>query len=163
MADPAAPSPESGEDADALFVYGSLMCADIFERVSGVPARLEPAELPGYRRWSVRGEDYPAIVPDPPAVVAGRLVRALPAAAWPRLDRFEGELYRRCSVRVQLPGGRALPAQAYVLDPAERHRLDAPHWSFEAFLDGGKQRFLARYGGFADEAQPSSRQARPNT
>ena len=131
------------------FAYGSLMCEEIMFAVAAARPLFVPARLDGYRRAPVDGEDYPGIVPAAGASVAGALYLELPDSAWPRLDGFEGEEYRREAVEVQLPDGRAETAWTYVFKPEYGHRLAAGEWDFAHFLRSGKARFEARYLGFA--------------
>jgi len=133
---------------DHCFTYGSLMCEDIMGAVCAFPATSLPARLDGFRRHPVIGEDYPGMVPAAGATVAGRLYLDLPASAWPRLDAFEGDAYRRETVEVALADGRRLAAWTYVFKPALAARLGAGDWDFERFLATGKARFTRRFIGF---------------
>lgn len=134
---------------DACFAYGSLMCADIMSQVAGRSLDGVVAVLPGHARHPVAGEDYPGLVPDPAGRVEGVLYRGVDAAALARLDAFEGDLYERLAVAVEVPGGGPVTAWCYVFRPACRHLLLPGEWRFEAFLATGKARFQARYLGFA--------------
>ena len=130
------------------FTYGSLMWADIMARVCGREFAAEPASLAGHARRPVRGQDYPGLQAAPGAVVPGRLYRDVDAAAWARLDAFEGEEYERAEVLVALADGRTLPAFVYRFRAAFADRLLPGDWDVTAFEREGRQRFLARYVGF---------------
>ncbi|MFA5080941.1 MAG: gamma-glutamylcyclotransferase family protein [Hydrogenophilaceae bacterium] len=132
------------------FTYGSLMCADIMSRVSGMALAGEPARLAGHARQPVADEDYPGVVAEPAASVEGILYRGLDGSALARLDVFEGEMYERVQVQVNPIGGGSVAAWCYIFRAPYRHRLLPGEWSFETFLAEGKARFLARYLGFAD-------------
>jgi gamma-glutamylcyclotransferase (GGCT)/AIG2-like uncharacterized protein YtfP len=131
-----------------LFAYGTLLCPEIMNEVAGSSPASAPATLRGYCRRAVRGEEYPAILPDPLGSVAGVLYRDLPAAAWERLDRFEGEMYERLPVQVKLQGGSMASASAYVVRPAFLSLLDAGDWDYDEFLRQGKNVFQRRYRGY---------------
>lgn len=131
-----------------LFAYGTLICADIFEQVSGRRATGLSATLKGYSRRPVVGAEYPGVLPQAGSSVDGVVYRDLPAAAWRRLDRFEGEMYRRRVVGVRLASGEILPAEVYVVRPAYRHRLAASEWDLDGFVRAGKARFWREYRGF---------------
>ncbi|THF62382.1 gamma-glutamylcyclotransferase [Pseudothauera nasutitermitis] len=133
----------------SCFTYGSLMCEDIMTHVAGVALDSSQATLAGHARHPVRGEHYPAIVPRAGARVEGRLYFAVDAAAFARLDAFEGDLYLRSTVDVCLPDGRVVAAQAYLLRPAHTGLLEPGEWDFAAFLADGKTRFQKRYLGFS--------------
>lgn len=131
-----------------LFAYGSLMCEDIMVAVSGLRLSHVPGTLKGYRRRSVTGEHYPAIVSDKEEAVEGVVYRDVPDSAWDRLDRFEGEMYRRESVAIELNDGRTLHAQTYVVQPAFVHRLGQSDWDFDDFIASGKVSFQRHYKGY---------------
>ncbi len=76
-----------------------------------------PAQLMGYRRRGLYGEDYPAIVPDRQYLVQGLLYTGITSAQLRAIDRYEGELYRR--IQVSVAGRRAW---TYVLRPRYYHR-----------------------------------------
>lgn len=131
-----------------LFTYGTLMCEDIMEDVSGCRLPFEPGVLNGYSRKSVRGEDYPGIIPHDGGSVAGLLYRNVPDPAWERLDRFEDVMYARHSVPILLKNGETVTAQAYVVQPEYRKLLEPSEWDFEAFLRSGKARFQSHFKGY---------------
>jgi gamma-glutamylcyclotransferase (GGCT)/AIG2-like uncharacterized protein YtfP len=93
-----------------LFAYGTLMCDDIMIEVSGCRLSHMPGTLRGYSRRSVRGEHYPALVPREEGRVEGVVYRNVPDSAWDRLDRFEGEMYTRQLLQIQLNGRATLLA-----------------------------------------------------
>jgi gamma-glutamylcyclotransferase (GGCT)/AIG2-like uncharacterized protein YtfP len=126
------------------------MCADIMSEVTGLACSGEPARLEGYTRHPVMDEDYPGVVPEPGAIVAGVLYRYLDATALGRLDDFEGEMYARVGVSVTVADAVRVDAWCYVVQPDYRPRLLPGEWDFEAFLAGGKARFRARYVGFSE-------------
>ncbi|MBK6744037.1 MAG: gamma-glutamylcyclotransferase [Hydrogenophilales bacterium] len=130
------------------FTYGSLMCADIMSRVCAVDLRSVPATLPGFSRHPVRDATYPGIQPAGNARVDGLLYLDLPESAWPRLDAFEGEMYARTLVQVELSGGHTAETWAYVFKPEHRHLLMTGDWDFKAFLRCGKSHFEVCYLGF---------------
>jgi gamma-glutamylcyclotransferase (GGCT)/AIG2-like uncharacterized protein YtfP len=131
-----------------LFAYGSLMCDDIMQHVSGMPLAGAQGTLAGYRRFCLKGEDYPAMVPDPGGRVRGVIYLGLTPLAWDRLDRFEGEMYARQTVTVRLDDGRVMDAATYILRPTYRDRLEDTEWDYAAFLKVGKARFLRGYAGY---------------
>ncbi len=131
-----------------LFAYGTLMCEDIMEEVSGCRLSCVPGTVRGYSRRSVRGEHYPALVLDEEGRVEGVVYRNLPNSAWDCLDRFEGEMYVRQPVQIELNDGATLPATTYVVRPEFLHRLEESEWDFVDFLSNGKERFRRDYRGY---------------
>ena len=118
------------------FAYGTLMCEDIMEEVSGSVFLREPGILKGFIRRVVRGEFYPGIVPMADCEVAGVVYREVPEEAWRRLD-------------VALCDGKMLSAGTYVVKPEYASRLDSAEWSADDFIRNGKSAFRQSYTGYA--------------
>lgn len=110
-----------------VFTYGSLMYPEVFERVALTHARRETARLEGWKRHAIRGATYPAAVPSEPDVIQGVVWLDIGDEPMRRLDRFEGDEYRRETVLVHLPDNVSVIAEIYRwLDPG----LLLPHdWS----------------------------------
>ncbi|NTV43714.1 MAG: gamma-glutamylcyclotransferase [Syntrophobacteraceae bacterium] len=133
---------------DNLFAYGTLMCEDIMREVSGCRLSHVHGTLKGYSRRSVKGEYYPALVPDADGRVEGVVYRNVPDSAWERLDRFEGEMYAREHVQIELNDGTILLAATYVARPEFLDHLDQSDWDFADFLRRGKESFQKHYKGY---------------
>lgn len=132
------------------FAYGTLMCEEIMEEVAGARLQSESGLLKGFRRYVVRGELYPGIVPLKGSEVPGIVYRGLSPEAWRRLDEFEGELYERRAVEILLPDGKSLRAGTYVVKPEFITRLEPVDWKFEKFLEKGKALFRKNYKGYGE-------------
>ncbi len=139
-----------------LFAYGTLMCSDIMAEVSGLHMPSDPASLTGYRRLGVRGEHYPAILPDTQSSVTGVVYRDIPQSAWVLLDRFEGDMYSRNRVQATLADGSLVAADTYVIRDAFVGWLDDGEWDPTEFLRHGKERFRRFYKGYAKLATQGS-------
>lgn len=131
-----------------LFAYGTLMCDDIMREVAGCRLSHVSGILKGYRRRSVKGEHYPALVPEVEGRVEGVIYLNLPNSVWQRLDRFEGEMYTRQTVHIELNDGRTLCAETYVTKSTFLDRLDESDWDFDGFLVSGKASFQNHYKGY---------------
>lgn len=86
-----------GSNGPGLFVYGTLMDADVRTMVIGrplEPAQIRPARLKNMRRVYIAGRLYPMVVPRRGAEVEGLLLSGLSQEDFVRLDAFEGD-YRR--------------------------------------------------------------------
>jgi gamma-glutamylcyclotransferase (GGCT)/AIG2-like uncharacterized protein YtfP len=132
-----------------LFAYGTLMCEDIMREVAGCLPACVPGTLPGYARRAVKGQHYPGLVLHAAGRVDGVLYRDVPGFAWARLDSFEGDMYRRRCVQVDLGDGARLAAETYVVRPRFVARLDVVEWDFAEFLRSGKTKFCRDYRGYA--------------
>lgn len=125
-----------------LFAYGTLMCEDIMMEVAGCcPAHCRGI-LTGYSRRPVRGEVYPALIPDEKGGVEGILYFDISTHALELLDQFEGEIYSRRAVEIRLPYETVVHAESYVLQPEFLHRIEETEWDFDNFLHHHKTNFL---------------------
>ena len=124
-----------------LFTYGTLMDREIFAAVAGCSRPGCRAVLPGYARFQVCGEVYPAIRSGDGSV-EGILYQAVDELALQRCDRFEGAEYARRTVMVRTAEGRCEEAQVYVFATDQYHRLSADDWNFAAFLRRHKRTYL---------------------
>lgn len=131
-----------------LFAYGTLMCNSIMQEVSGCCPVHVPGTLRGYSRWSVRGEHYPAIAPNEEGRVEGLVYRNMPGSAWVRLDRFEGDMYVRRQVNIELHEGINVMAATYVVQPEFLHLLEQSDWNLSDFIANGKAGFQKHYKGY---------------
>ena len=107
-----------------LFVYGSLRDPSIFQSVCGLsftkkPSKKEPAVLHGelallaiHRRISPDNVYFYA-VPDKNAKIEGFVIYNIPKDAMAEIDKYEGKLYDRETVKVNTAGG-LIEAQAYL-------------------------------------------------
>ncbi len=133
-----------------LFAYGTLMCNDIMQEVSGILPSSTSGCLFGYCRYGVKNEHYPAIIPEKEGCVKGIVYLDVSPAAWERLDRFEGEMYERLPVEITLNTGMRITANTYVWKPAFSLELTESHWSLETFFQKGKQAFISNYKGYSE-------------
>ena len=109
------------------------------------------ARLRGYRRRLLRGVVYPGLVPAADDTTAGVLWQGLDRAALARIDRFEGNLYLRPLLRVELESGAECEAFVYVLRP-DRHALASEaSWSEADFRARHLGEYLAACRTFARE------------
>lgn len=121
-----------------------IMCAVTGSRVSATGGILR-----GFRRNRLFGELYPAITPSPDGMVEGVVYSNVADEVWERLDQFEGEMYCRRVVTVELVDGTFRHAQTYILRPQFEDRLSTESWTLQEFLRSGKAQFESHYRGFA--------------
>ncbi len=131
-----------------LFAYGSLLCEDIMATVAGEQVQGLPAVLAGYRRFLVKGAQYPGLVADAKGKVAGMVYRNISREGWLRLDRFEGAMYNRTPVTVHFENGTEGLVFCYLLRPEYFDRLTSIEWEYDTFLRSGKALFQKQYCGF---------------
>jgi len=119
---------------DAVFCYGTLEWPEVLQAVTGRRFPSARAVLPGYARFLLREQVYPAVVERTGAETDGCVWLGVDAVALARLDAFEGEgqLYERRALRVRAESG-AIVAWTYVLHPRERGRLSDQPWDRALF------------------------------
>jgi len=125
-----------------LFTYGTLMCDEIMHAVAGHRFSSVHAVLNGYSRRGIKQEVYPAIFAESNGRVVGVLYRDVPQSAWVKLDEYEGDMYSRDSVVVELNDGVTLPADTYVIKSSCRRLLAEDDWDYEYFLHHHKKHYL---------------------
>ena len=133
-----------------IFTYGSLMCVDIMFRAAGCKSDYTQATLNNFYRSKMHNLEYPGIIAQTDAVVAGVLYFDLSVKAINRLDLFEGEMYQRQEVEVNLEKQGQATAMTYVIKPQYKHLLTNTEWSFNEFLAIGKEKFEQSYFGFLE-------------
>lgn len=145
-----------------LFAYGTLMVDEIMAEVCAQSVAGERALLRNFSRRAVHEQPFPALIAAAGEQVWGVLYRDLNDASVARLDRFEGEMYARHPVQVQLAaapqadtgadadaGAAArVDAQVYVVEPAYHQLVSEQAWDYERFLQSGRQRFESGYRGY---------------
>ena len=104
-----------------LFVYGTLIFPQVMHAVCGIAPPSKAARLPGYLRFTVHNQCYPAIKPMPKAVVDGVLYPNVSLSLIRQLDRYEGREYRR--LRLRVTHGRDRQALAWVYVPRQLPEL----------------------------------------
>jgi gamma-glutamylcyclotransferase (GGCT)/AIG2-like uncharacterized protein YtfP len=129
--------------APGLFAYGTLQLPEILAQVVGRSWPGSRAELRGYRRFLLRGKPYPAVVAEPGARVPGLLYPGVSPSELELLDDYEGELYERRLVTVQL-GQLTAPAFVYVLGQPGLEQLAAGDWDLEKFAREHLSAYLAQ-------------------
>lgn len=103
-----------------LFLYGTLLDPRrLAQRAAdpGLPARLQPAVLRGFRRVAGAG-GYPTLVRDRAGRVEGAML-SVSAGALRRLQAYEGPRYRLTPVRAETAAG-TLPAFVWIAGAATR-------------------------------------------
>ena len=131
-----------------LFACGTLMCEDIMQEVSGCLPEHRRAVLKGYVRRRVKGQVYPGLLQREAHHVDGALYLDVPASVWERLDRFEGEMYARRTVSIEMDCGGRLTAETYIVRQEYVDNLEEVEWDFSEFLSSGKSKFRAGYVGY---------------
>jgi len=118
------------------------------QEVSGCLPEHRRGVLKGYARRRVRSQVYPGLLQLEANRVDGVVYLDVPASAWERLDRFEGEMYARRAVSIEMDGGGNLTAETYIVRQEYLNRLEEAEWDFSEFLSSGKSNFRSEYVGY---------------
>lgn len=124
-----------------LFAYGTLQLTEVMGRVTGRDFTSQPALLPGYGRYLIRGETYPGIVKEIGAATPGLVYFDVDAPTLRLLDDFEGPLYQRHPITVILSDNTLCQAMTYMLNTAAIPLLSRLPFDLEKF----RRDFLARF------------------
>lgn len=116
-----------------LFAYGTLQHPAIIRHILGRIPDASPAVLRDYARYTIRGENYPGLVPEKNARTAGTLFFGILLEEWARLDSYESDLYVRQTVLTLRQGQDPLPAQAYILPPRHFNVLSEIPWDLNTY------------------------------
>jgi gamma-glutamylcyclotransferase (GGCT)/AIG2-like uncharacterized protein YtfP len=132
------------ERATAVFCYGTLLFPEVMQAVCGIADKGRPALAAGWARYRVRGEAFPALVEERGAHTPGAVFERVDAAALARLDAFEGPLYVRRALEVELQDGARASAQAWVIAPGREAEVTREPWDPETFAARELRAFTAR-------------------
>ena len=138
-----------------VFTYGTLMFPEVWQAVVGRPFATERGRAAGFQIFRVRDAVYPGILAAGPTdAVDGVVYWDVDPDSVDRLDRFEGDFFRRRPIAVACDDGRRLEAAAYVVPDEFRDMLTDEPWTGGDFVARGDlDRFLASFAGFQRLAQ----------
>jgi len=131
-----------------IFAYGTLLIPSVMYAVTASEFRFKNAILRGYARFTVKGECYPGIIPVADAVTKGIVYFDVDKLSLERLDVFEGDLYQRTPIMVEMEGGEISNAEAYVIRSNFRNHLSSSEWNAKEFVQKYLKAFLETYSGF---------------
>ncbi len=130
-----------------VFVYGTLMFDEVWERVVRSDYHKTVASVNGFRRLRIYGEIYPGMIPGN-GTVEGIVYHDIDSADLKRLDRFEADCYERITAEAHGPDGEIIDVELYQVSPDQRRILRNEDWDPKRFARAGLREFLARYHGF---------------
>jgi gamma-glutamylcyclotransferase (GGCT)/AIG2-like uncharacterized protein YtfP len=131
-----------------VFVYGSLMFEEVWERIIKRRYTRHDAKLSGYKRLDVKGQLYPGLIKSNNSQVDGAVYLGIKSKDILALDRFEGKYYKRMPVRVTVDRVGDVRADVYVFQNKYRNLLTHSEWDAEKFRNENVYKFLSMYTGF---------------
>ena len=126
-----------------LFVYGTLRDLDVLEALLGrvLPDRQRvDATARGFAAVHYPGQVYPALIANPGGAAPGLLLYGLTVIELGILDAFEGEEYRRDTIKAQDRSG-TIKADVYL--PVAAIDPNAAPWTLEQWTALHKSSVLA--------------------
>ena len=123
-----------------LFVYGTLLDADLRRLVWGAADSLapEPAYAAGWRAVHVPRQTYPMLRRAPMGGVHGLLLSAPSATAWCRLIAYEGKGYQLGRIMVINEAGQWEQAAVFLAT----HGAGIRNWCFDVWQRRHKRRSM---------------------
>lgn len=125
-----------------LFAYGTLMCPDILQAVTGKIFKSEKAVLNNFARHLVKQEIYPGLIKNKNEKVEGIVYFNIPDDVWEKLDFFEGEMYFKQNVDIKIFDGTIINAVTYVTKSKFANQLENYDWEYNSFIQNHKNSFL---------------------
>lgn len=136
-----------------VFVYGSLMDDEVVNMLLKRVPSSSSAVLPDYHRYSIKGRDYPAILPVQKEKVNGKVLFGITDSELDVLDTFEDVEYERRSVSVTTPDCmETLEVYAYVWANNTDPNLYGD-WDFNMWKDLHKKKFLENARAFMEDLE----------
>ena len=127
-----------------VFAYGTLIVPAVLQVVTGQSYTQNPAKLPGYARYLIKGQVFPGIIAADNSSVEGVVYHDIDATALQRLDDFESNVYIREEVLVTLENKHSPPAYAYVMSSEHEDLLSDQPWDIEVFIFKHLAEYLKR-------------------
>lgn len=123
-----------------FFVYGTLLCSEIIEKLTAKSFQTTPAILPGYRRYCVSGTDYPAAVKNEISEITGLVIAITDKRSTDIISFYEGEEYKKKKVKVFVDG-RMEDAFTFVW-AKENSLLENRNWDLQEFRKNNLKYYL---------------------
>ena len=125
-----------------LFVYGSLLFPELTEKLTGKTFKSVVAILSGFKRFALKGCDYPAIIPKNSSDVEGLLLLNVDEESMKILTFFEGGEYKKQDV-VVTSEKKKYTATAFVWAKSELYPEDFD-WDLNTFRKASLQFYLEK-------------------
>lgn len=114
-----------------LFVYGTLRSSEITKKLTGKTFETFSAVLEGYKMYSVKNCDYPAIISELGAETKGKIIVDVDDSDLKIFSNYEGDEYEKKVVKVMC-NNKYEDAITYVW-LKELQLLENRNWDFEDF------------------------------
>ena len=130
-----------------IFVYGSLMYDEVWQRiVQGFHPKIK-AEIVGYKRLKVKNAEYPGLV-KAEGIVQGLVWLNVSQSDIEKLDLFEGDFYKRVEGIATDINNNKIIVNFYLIQNSYLSILEDVEWNKEEWEQHGLEKFLKNYVGF---------------
>lgn len=134
-----------------VFVYGSLMYSQVWQKIVAGQYQQKAATIFGYQRLAINGESYPAVVKQQDASVAGIVYLDVDERDLIQLNEFEGEYYQLQNTFAVDDNGNQLRVCFYLFKAQYHFMLTEKSWDKEHFEQQKLGHFIDTYLGFNRE------------
>jgi gamma-glutamylcyclotransferase (GGCT)/AIG2-like uncharacterized protein YtfP len=123
-----------------IFVYGTLQSPEIVKKLTGKSFKTSVAVLPGFKRYSVKDCDYPAVIQQKDAETTGLVLENVDDLSLEIISFYEGDEYEIQKVTVFIDG-KSLIVLAFVW-AKEIELLEDIEWDFHRFEKESLEHYL---------------------
>ena len=85
-----------------IFVYGTLLSPEIITKLTGKTFKTTPAVLSGYKKYCVKGCDYPAVIQIDDSITSGMVLENVDDYSLYVISFYEGNEYEKLKVTINL-------------------------------------------------------------
>jgi gamma-glutamylcyclotransferase (GGCT)/AIG2-like uncharacterized protein YtfP len=123
-----------------IFVYGTLQSPEIVKKLTGKSFKTSVAVLPGFKLYSVKDCDYPAVIQQNDAETTGLVLENVEDLSLEIISFYEGDEYEIQKVTVYIDG-KSLIVLAFVW-AKEIELLEDIEWDFHRFEKESLEHYL---------------------
>ena len=127
-----------------LLTYGTLMLMPRMTSLLGrIPLSIS-AKAHNYQAFAIKGADYPGAIAKPNQMLEGKLYLGLSLKDMYRLDVYEGGMYHRQQISVEIAQDHSKHAWLYIIKPCFLYRLSNNKWPSKRWQLSSKQLKMPR-------------------
>jgi len=131
------------EEANNIFVYGSMLSPDVVKAVTGHDILSVSAHLKDYSRRKLKNRDYPGIIHSQGSMVIGKVLRDVRHELLQLINIFEGDEYLEQKTKAILEDGNGIDVLTYVWNGSIEDVQD-DDWDFAYFESHKLRTFLSQ-------------------
>ena len=121
-----------------IFVYGTLLIPEIYQKVTGLYPNYITAQVAGYRRVSLVNRVYPGIIKADGEWVNGALIKNVSESELNSIIEYEGEEYQCITIDVTAQE-KTEKAYIFILPEKHHHLAENKDWNLSRFKENYKK------------------------